>query len=38
MTGLEQFLSGFKLLTEDVLSDKRTLCLHVVETRKDCYL
>ena len=38
MTGLEQFLNGLKLLTEDALSDKRTLFSHVVETREDCYL
>ena len=38
MTGLEQFLNGLKLLTEDALSDKRTLCSHAVETQKDCYL
>ena len=38
MTGLEQFMNGLKLLTEDALSDKRILCSHAVETHQDCYL
>ena len=38
MTGLEQFLNGLKLLSEDALSDKRTLFSHAVETNQDCYL
>ena len=37
MTGLEQFMNGLKLLTQDALSDKRTLFNHVVETQQDCY-
>ena len=38
MTGLEQIMNGLKLLTEDVLTDKRILCSHAVETHQDCYL
>ena len=37
MTGLEQFMNGLKLLTQDALSDKRTLFNHVNETQQDCY-
>ena len=33
MTGLEQFLNGLKSLTEETLSEKRTLWSHAVEIR-----
>ena len=33
MTGLEQFLNGLKLLTEETISEKSILWSHAVEIR-----
>ena len=30
-------MNGLKLLTQDALSDKRTLFKHAIETQQDCF-